>query len=280
MTAKTWFITGTSSGFGRSLTEQLLERGDRVAATLRTPSRLEGLVARYGAGQLWVRALDVTDTAQLRAVVDEAWAALGRIDVVVSNAGSGVIGAAEELTDEHIEAAIATNLVGSMQLTRAVIPHLRDQGGGRILQVSSMGGHITFPGFSLYHATKWGIEGFFDAVAPEIEPFGIRTTLIEPGMIRTPFYDAVIREPEDPAYEGNPALSRRPIPLEQMPGDQAKVAAAMIDIGDMDDPPHRQLLGSDAYDLVHDALTKRLAEIEAGRETAFTTDVDGFGPVT
>ena len=272
---KTWFITGTSSGFGRSLTEQLLERGDRVAATLRTPSRIDDLVERYG-DRLWVRALDVTDTARLRTVVDAAWRELGRIDVVISNAGNGVLGTAEELTDEHMAGSIATNLTGSIQLARAVTPHLREQGGGRILQLSSMGGHITFPGFSLYHATKWGIEGFYDAFAPEVEPFGIRTTLIEPGMIRTPFFEAAVREPQHPAYDGIPAIRRTDIPLEQMPGDQEKVAAAIIRIGDLDDPPRRQLLGSDAYALVRDALTQRLADVESRREVAFTTDADDF----
>jgi NAD(P)-dependent dehydrogenase (short-subunit alcohol dehydrogenase family) len=275
--AKTWFITGTSTGFGRALTEQLLARGDRVAATLRIPARLEDLAERYGE-RLWVRALDVTDTDRMREVVDAAWSELGRVDVVVSNAGSGVLGTAEELTDEHIERSIATNLTGSMQLARAVTPHLREQGGGRILQLSSMGGQLTFPGFSLYHATKWGIEGFYDAFAPEVEPFGVRTTLIEPGMIRTPFFDAAVREPQHPAYDGNPAIRRTDIPLEAMPGDQDKVAAAIIRIGDLEDPPRRQLLGSDAYALVRDALTQRLADVESQRELAFTTDADDFRP--
>jgi NAD(P)-dependent dehydrogenase (short-subunit alcohol dehydrogenase family) len=275
--AKTWFITGTSSGFGRSLTEHLLERGDRVAATLRAPKRIEDLAKRYG-DRLWVRALDVTDTDQIREVVDAAWAELGRIHAVISNAGIGVLGAAEELTDEHIESSIATNLTGAIQLARAVTPHLREQGGGRILQLSSMGGHITFPGFSLYHATKWGIEGFYDAFAPEVEPFGILTTLIEPGMVRTPFFEAAVREPQHPAYDGNPAIRRTDIPLEEMAGDQEKVAAAIIRIGDLDDPPRRQLLGSDAYALVREALTQRLADVESQREVAFTTDADDFQP--
>lgn len=275
--SKTWFITGTSSGFGRNLTELLLERGDQVAATLRTPSRLDDLVARYG-DRLWVRALDVTDATRLREVVDAAFSELGRIDVVVSNAGNGVLGAAEELTDEHIDNVVATNLTGSIQFARAVVPHLRDQGGGRILQLSSMGGQIAFPGFSLYHASKWGIEGFYEAFAPEVEPFGILTTLIEPGMVRTPFFDAAVREPENPAYEGNPAIRRRDIPLEQMPGDQGKVAAAIIRIAELEQPPRRQLLGSDAYALVRDALARRLEDVEDQREVAFTTDADDFQP--
>src|SRR5271165_4831067 len=152
--SRTWFITGTSTGFGRELTEQLLARGDRVAATLRRPAALGGLAGRYGA-QLWVRELDVTRTAQIRDVVDAAFADLGRIDVVVSNAGYGLLGAAEELTDEQIADQLQANLVGSIQLARAVLPHLRTQGGGRILQLSSMLGQAGFPALSLYQATKW-----------------------------------------------------------------------------------------------------------------------------
>ena len=275
--SKTWFITGTSSGFGREMTERLLERGDRVAATLRGPERLDDLVARYGE-RLWVRGLDVTDTGRMREVVDAAFAEMGRIDVVVSNAGYGVLGAAEELTDEHIDGMIATNLTGSIQLARAVVPHLRAQGGGRILQLSSMGGQMSFPGFSLYHTTKWGIEGFYDAFAPEVEPFGIYTTLVEPGMIRTPFSSNSLREPENEAYADNPVIMRTDIPLESMRGDQAKVVAAMLDIAELERPPRRQLLGSDAYALVRDALTGRLQDAESQREIAFTTDVDGFDP--
>lgn len=271
----TWFITGTSSGFGRSLTEQLLARGDRVAATLRTPGRLDDLRAEFGE-RLWVRALDVTDTAQMRTVVEAAWTDLGRVDVVVSNAGHGVLGAAEELSDEHIERSLATNLTASMQLARAALPHLRAQGGGHLIQLSSMGGQMAFPGFSLYHAAKWGIEGFYEALAPEVEPFGIRTTLVEPGVIRTPFFDAAAREPEHAAYRGHPAISREDIPPEAMPGDQEKVAAAIIALAGLAAPPRRQLLGSDAYALVRAALHVRLQEAEDGREMALSTDADGY----
>lgn len=254
----------------RTLTELLLARGDRVAATLRTPARLDDLAARHG-DRLWVRELHVTDTDRVREVVDAAFSELGRIDVIVSNAGQGVLGAAEELTDAHIDASIATNLTASIQLARAVVPHLRAQGGGRILQLSSMGGQMSFPGFSLYHATKWGIEGFYDAFAPEVEPFGIHTTLVEPGVIRTPFFDAAVREPEHPAYADH--LPRTDIPVEEMPGDMLEVARAMIDVAEVDTPPRRLLLGSDAYTLMHSALSERLAEVEAQWETAMLTDV-------
>ena len=268
---KTWFITGASRGFGRELTEQLLARGDRVAATLRKPDQLADLAAVHG-DRLWVRALDVTDTAAMREVVDAAFAELGRIDVVVSNAGYGVVGAAEELSDAQIDDLIATNLTGSIQLARAVVPHLRAQAGGHILQVSSMGGQMAFPGFSLYHTTKWGIEGFFEAFAPEVAPFDIRTTLVEPGMIRTSFYASVVRAPVSAAYADSPAVSRGEMPLADMPGDQAKVVAAMIDVAELDDPPRRLLLGSDAYTLVRTALAERLAAVEAQRQLAHSTD--------
>jgi NAD(P)-dependent dehydrogenase (short-subunit alcohol dehydrogenase family) len=270
---KTWFITGASRGFGRELTEQLLARGDRVAATLRKPDQLADLGATYG-DRLWVRALDVTDTAAMREVVDAAFAELGRVDVVVSNAGYGVVGAAEELSDTQIDDLIATNLTGSIQLARAVVPHLRAQGGGHILQVSSMGGQMAFPGFSLYHTTKWGIEGFFEAFAPEVAPFGIRTTLVEPGMIRTSFYSSVVRAPVTAPYADSPAVTRGEMRLEDMPGDQGKVVAAMIDITGVADPPRRLLLGSDAYTLVHAALSERLAAVEEQRQGARATDAD------
>jgi NAD(P)-dependent dehydrogenase (short-subunit alcohol dehydrogenase family) len=183
--AITWFVTGASRGFGRELAEQLLSRGDRVAATLRQPGQLGDLAAGHG-DRLWLRALDVTDTGQMRRVVREAFSDLGRIDVVVSNAGFGVFGAAEDLTDAQVEAMIATNLTASVQLARAVVPYLRAQGGGRLVQLSSMGGHIALPAFSMYHATKWGIEGFYESLAAEVEPFGIRTILVEPGMTADP----------------------------------------------------------------------------------------------
>lgn len=270
----TWFVTGASRGLGRELAGQLLARGHRVAATLRRPGPLDDLAARHG-DRLWARLLDITDTAQMRRVVTEAFTDLQRIDVVVSNAGFGVFGAAEDLSDEQVEAMIATNLTASIQLARAVVPYLRDQGGGRLLQLSSMGGHMAVPAFSLYHATKWGIEGFYESLALEVEPFGIRTTLVEPGMVRSTFYEAAARVPVSPPYLGTPA-DRTAIPLEQMPGDQAKVAAAMIDVGLSPDPPRRLLLGSDAYRLVHDALAARLAGVDAQQGQAAASDVDGW----
>ena len=270
--SSTWFITGASRGMGRELTEQALARGDRVAATLRTPSQLDDLVAVHG-HRLWVRQLDVTDTMQMDRVVEEAFTDHERIDVVVSNAGFGVFGAAEDVTNDQVEQMIATNLTAAIHLARLVVPYLHRQGGGRLMQVSSMGGHMAFPAFSLYHATKWGIEGFYEALAQEVEPFGIHTTLVEPGMIRTGFYEAATRVPMSEPYRGGPA-DRKPIPLEQMPGSQTRVVAAMIEAAQSENPPRRLLLGSDAYRLVTEALNERLATFERQRAVAFSTDVD------
>ncbi|MFF4597613.1 SDR family oxidoreductase [Amycolatopsis sp. NPDC001319] len=268
--SKTWFVTGASRGMGRELVEQALARGDRVAATLRRPGRLDDLAARYG-DRLWVRALDVTDTTRLRAVVDEAFAALGRIDVVVSNAGYGVFATAEDLTDAQIDRMIATNLTGSIQLARAVVPHLRAQGGGRLLQLSSMGGHLAFPAFSLYHTTKWGIEGFFEALAEEVAPFGIDTTLIEPGMVRTGFFDAADRVPVSGPYRGGPA-DQEPIPVSEMTDSPEKTIAAVVRAAVSANPPRRLVLGSDAWQLMTTALRQRLADVTSQRTNAATAD--------
>ncbi|GAA4521909.1 SDR family oxidoreductase [Actinoallomurus oryzae] len=274
--AKTWFVTGASRGMGRELTGRLLARGDHVAATLRRPGQLDDLAARYG-DRLWVRALDVTDTARLRAVVDEAFSVHDRIDVVVSNAGHGVFATAEDLTDEQIDQMIRTNLTGSIQLARAVVPYLRAQGGGHLMQMSSMGGQITFPAFSMYHVTKWGIEGFYDSLAAEVEPFGIRTTLIEPGMVRTGFFDAATRVPVSAPYRGGPA-DREPIPVEDMTDSQENTVAAIIRAAESTEPPHRLVLGSDAWELMTATLRQRLADIEAQRENAATADAQDNAP--
>ncbi|MEV6396014.1 SDR family oxidoreductase [Streptomyces sp. NPDC051907] len=279
MTNKTWFITGTSSGFGRQLTEQLLARGDRVAATVRNAAARDGLAAEYGS-RLWRAELDVTDTSRIREVVEQAFADLGHIDVVVSNAGYGLLGAAEELSDDQIDRQIATNLTGSIQLARAVIPHLRAQGGGRIIQLSSMGGQIALPALSLYHATKWGIEGFWESTLGEIAPFGISVTLVEPGSARTEFAgtSADIAKPMPEYADHAPGLLRRmlagEVPAFPSPGDPAKIAAAIIASADQDEAPKRLTLGSDAYELVTAGLRERLTALEAVKDLAYSTDAD------
>ena len=274
--ARTWLITGASSGIGRKMTEALLERGERVAATLRRVGALDDLRARHG-DRLWVASLDVTDPANVRAVVDRAFGELGRVDVVVSNAGYGLFGAAEEVSDEQIRLQIDTNLVGSIAVIRAALPYLRAQGGGRVLQVSSEGGQTAYPNFSLYHASKWGIEGFVEAVALEVAPFGIGFTLVEPGPTRTEFGAALVSPAPMVAYEDTPAGEvRRAIASGAFAirGDAGRTAQAMIDVAAINPAPRRLTLGSQAYNNVHAALTGRLAALEAQREVALSADVE------
>ncbi len=272
---RTWFITGTSSGFGRILTEKLLASGDRVAATLRKADALDDLKARYGE-RLWVETLDVTDTAAVKEVVARAFAELGRIDVVVSNAGYALCGAGEELADDDIRRQIDTNLVGSISLIRAALPHLRAQGGGRILQVSSEGGQIAYPNFSLYHATKWGIEGFVEAVSQEVAPFGIAITLVEPGPTRTAFAGGIVNARPMDVYEATPAGDVRQAIASgafELTGDPQKMAQAMIDSVDILPSPKRLALGTSSYSSISTALKGRLAELEKYKDITLSTDL-------
>jgi NAD(P)-dependent dehydrogenase (short-subunit alcohol dehydrogenase family) len=275
MSQRTWFITGVSSGFGRELTEQLLERGDRVVGTVRDTGKVADLRERYPE-TFRVEVLDMTDTAGIREVVERSFAQLGRIDVIISNAGYGLFGAAEELTDEQVEHIVATNLVGPIHLIRAALPHLRAQGGGRVIQISSYGGQVAFPGNSLYHATKWGIEGFVESVAQEVAPFGIGLTLVEPGGARTEFrYGSAQVAELMPIYDETPAHSflRMLDPKSGLaPGDPARMAARIIESVDVEPAPLRMVLGSQALESTLTTLRKRIASFEAQTELAASTD--------
>ncbi|MEU3983806.1 SDR family oxidoreductase [Streptomyces sp. NPDC026672] len=277
MAAKTWFVTGASAGIGRIVTEQLLERGDLVAATARRPEALADLAAKYGA-RLWTAALDVTDTQALGDVVERAFSELGRLDVVYSNAGRGSLGAAEEMTVEAIDEQIALNMTAPIHLLRAVLPHFRAQGGGRFIQMSTMGAHISTPGASMYHASKWGVEGFFESVIPEVSSFGVGITMVEPGIIRTTFGANLDIAPGMPEYAGTPVGRMRQYVeavdnvTAEAPGDPQKVAAAIIASADSAVAPRRLALGSDAYNAIRAALTNRVEELDAGKQTAASVD--------
>jgi NAD(P)-dependent dehydrogenase (short-subunit alcohol dehydrogenase family) len=275
MTQRTWLITGVSSGFGRQLTQQLLERGDRVVGTVRDMAKVADLAKRYP-GTFMAEVLDVTDSLATRAVVDRSFARLGRIDVVISNAGYGLFGAAEELTDAQVEHIIATNLTGSIQLIRAALPRLRAQGGGRIIQISSYGGQVAFAGNSLYHATKWGIEGFVESVAQEVAGFGIGMTIVEPGGARTEFrYGSAQVAALTPEYDATPAHAFLKMldPANGLaPGDPALMAARIIESVDVEPAPLRIVLGSQALEGTITTLRRRLAAFEAQKELAASTD--------
>lgn len=274
--AKTWFITGTSSGLGQLLTEKLLARGDRVVATLRKQGTLDELQSQYG-DQLHVITLDVTDTSAIRAAVTQAFELAGRIDIVVSNAGYGLFGAGEEVSDEQIDKQIATNLVGSIQFIRAVLPYLRAQKGGRIVQVSSEGGLIAYPNFSLYHASKWGIEGFVESVSQEVAPFGIDFLLIEPGPTGTNFAEGLDHAQPMECYEATPAGDvRRGVKSGEfaIKGDAANTVDAMIAAAISSHPPLRLALGSTAYESISRALQQRLEMLEENKTVTLSADKD------
>ena len=274
---QTWFITGVNSGFGREMTERLLARGDTVAGTIRTDGAMDDLKAQYG-DRLWLARLDLTDTAAIAGVVGRAFAELGRIDVIVNNAGYGLFGAAEGLSDAQVDHQIATNLRGPIQVVRAALPHLRAQGGGRILQLSTYGGQATHAGASLYHASKWGIEGFMDSLAQEVAPFNIGVTIVEPGSARTGFRSAAGASlgPQLAAYVGTPAGMVHAVlqdPARVPNGDPVRMVVAMIDSVAQNPAPRRLVLGSDAYAMICRALTERLADVEAQQASAAATDL-------
>ena len=275
MAQRTWLITGVSSGFGRQLTEQLLERGDRVIGTVRNTGKVADLLEHYP-DAFRVEVLDVTDTAAMRTVVERSFAELGRIDVIVSNVGYGLFGAAEELSDEQINRIIATNLLAPIQLIRAAVPHLRAQGGGRVIQISSYGGQVAFAGNSLYHATKWGIEGFVESVAQEVAPFGIGMTIVEPGGARTEFrYGSAKKAQLLPVYDHTAAhsfLSMLDPKNGLAPGDPARMAARIIESVDVEPAPLRMVLGSQALENTLATLRKRIEGFEAQTELAASTD--------
>ncbi len=221
----------------------------------------------------------MTDGGAIPAVIDAAFERFGRIDVVVNNAGYGLFGAVEGLSSDQIRHQIDTNLVGPIELTRAVLPRLREQGGGRLVAISSYGGQATHPGASLYHASKWGLEGFFDSLAQEVAGFGIGVTIVEPGGARTGFRSAAgERAGANVAAYADTSIGRLreflANPAAQPPGDPARMAQAIIDSVAVAPAPLRLVLGSDAHRILAATLAKRLAEVEAQAETAARTDAD------
>ncbi len=280
MPNRTWLITGINRGLGRELAVALLERGDRVAGTARRPAELDDLRAEYGE-RLWTAELDLADSGAIRQVVDRAFAELGRIDVLINNAAYSVVGSVEECPEAMIRGIYDANLIGSILMIRAAMPHLRAQGGGRILQVSSSLGQFALPGISLYVSSKWAIEGFIEAFAMEVGSFGIEATIIEPGAIRTDFGASATLAPANPAYDGTPTGKFRDMVASlrdgetrasTAPGDPAKMARVMIDSVDQSPAPKRVVMGSDSYRYLTAAFRERSESLEAQKDLASSTD--------
>lgn len=276
MNKKVWLITGVSSGFGYELTKQLLEKGEIVVGTVRNDKNVQTFMKQYP-NTFFRQFLDVTDVSAVEEVVKKIDEKLGRIDVVISNAGYGLFGAAEELTNSEIDQIIATNLTGSIQLIRSVLPIMRRQKYGRIIQVSSYGGQVAFAGNSMYHATKWGIEGFVESVAQEVAPFNIGMTIIEPGGARTQFRYGSARVANLMAeYNGNPAhafLNMLNPENGLAAGDPVKMAARIIESVSVEPAPLRLVLGSQALEDTIQVLETRINNFQAQKEIAASTDV-------
>ncbi|WP_442591416.1 SDR family oxidoreductase [Pedobacter sp. AW31-3R] len=271
---KTWFITGTSTGLGRVLTEKLLAKGDRVVATLRKADALNELKEKYPE-HLWVVVLDVTDTAAIKTVVNQAFAEVGQIDVIVNNAAYALFCSVEEASDEQILHQINTNVIGSIQVIRAALPHFRKQGHGHIMQLSSAGGQTTYPNFGYYHTTKWAVEGFCDTIAKELAPLNISVTIVEPGAHETSFGSGMTTAPVMEAYEHTPAGDvRRAIAKGTFPikGDVDKTVQAIIDSTAVSPAPLRLALGGDAYRDMRAALVSRLEALDAQKELAMASE--------
>ncbi len=256
---KTWFITGTSRGFGREWAIAALDRGDRVAATARDTATLDDLVSTYGDAVLPL-ALDVTDRDACFAAVRAAHERFGRLDVVVNNAGYGQFGMVEELSEAESRDQIETNLFGALWVTQAALPILREQGSGHIVQVSSIGGISAFPTVGIYHASKWALEGISQALAQEVAGFGIKVTLVEPGGYSTDWGGASARHASPiAAYDGvREAAANRPS-RRGTPGDPVATRAAILQVVDADEPPLRIFFGEAPLAIATADYEQRLA---------------------
>jgi NAD(P)-dependent dehydrogenase (short-subunit alcohol dehydrogenase family) len=273
---KIWFITGSSRGLGRSLTEAVLAKGDKVAATARNPEQLKDLAAQYP-DQLYPVQLDVTNKSQIVAAVESTIKHFGRIDVLVNNAGFGIIGAAEAFTDDQMRSQLETNLYAPIEITREVLPHMRKQRSGRILQISSVGGRVGNAGLSMYQAAKFGLGGFSEVLAKEVADLGIHVTCVEPGGFRTDWAgDSMTYAPSIAGYETtvdarvNFFKSGKFIPV----GDPEKAAKVMVALVDHPKPPVHLVLGSEAIALLKNADAIRAAELEQWLSVSISTDHD------
>lgn len=274
-----WLITGASRGIGRALAEAVLAAGHRLVATARDPARLNDLVRQHG-DAVRIFALDVTDPAQAAAAVAFTDDAFGGLDVLVNNAGYGDVNSVEDASLEEFRQQIETNLFGTIIMTKAVIPLMRGQGSGHIIQFSSVGGRIGAPGRAAYSAAKWGIEGFSESLAREMALIGVHVTIVEPGGFRTDFagssttlhegrreYDAVV---------GATARAQRDYDGRQ-PGDPARAGTALLQLASLDRPPLRLALGSDALEIIAGADRSRLQQLEQWRGLSVSTDFPPAG---
>ena len=277
MTTKVWLITGSSSGFGRALTEAVLEHGDRVVATARNLDKLQALTEEYPDTARAVE-LDITNPEQVKTAVEQAKDAFGQIDVLVNNAGYGLIGALEEVSDEQIRRNFETNVFGTIAMIRAMLPMMRQQGSGHIVNMSAIAGFTNELGFSIYGGAKIALEGISEALKGEVAPFGIKVTLVEPGPFRTDFIGRSLdrAEPSMPEYE--PTVGKFLNFLNQIegqqPGDPVKAANAIIQMVESENPPLRLALGKYAYSKFNEKIAALTQELEEWKSVGLATDFE------
>ncbi len=269
-----WFITGAASGLGRAVAERVLAEGDRVVATARNLSALDDLAGPRPDAVIPLP-LDVTDPEQVQAAVAAAIERAGAIDVLVNNAGHGLIGALEELSDAQVERIVGTNLLGVLAVTRAVLPHMRARRRGHIVQMSSVGGVVANPGHALYATTKFAVEGMSEALAGEVAPLGIRVTIVEPGPFRTDFHGRSMEYAEQiDDYRSTPAgglRARFGAQAGVQPNDPLRAADAIIRTVRDDSAPLRLPLGPEAVDRIRAKLRGQLADLDAWEKVSLDT---------
>jgi NAD(P)-dependent dehydrogenase (short-subunit alcohol dehydrogenase family) len=274
-THRVWMITGTSQGFGHELVRAALQIGDAVVATSRDPQRVAAAFKEEPERLLTVR-MDLRDPSQIAAAVQAAIATFGRIDVLVNNAGHGLIGAVEEASDAEVADVHETNVFGLLRVTRAVLPHFREQRNGHIINISSIAGLIGIPGFGIYNSTKFAVEGISEALAQEVEPFGIRVTTIEPGPFRTAFLGGSLARTGRTLLEYEQTSGRtRAGAVERngnQPGDPVRAAEAIIKVVASDNPPQHLLLGRFAYEHAIAKLDSLRREFETWRDVTLGAD--------
>ncbi|APO67330.1 short-chain dehydrogenase protein [Rhizobium gallicum] len=273
---KVWFITGASRGFGALMTKEALAAGDAVVATARNPKSVTDKFGDHP--NLVAVALDVTNEGQAKEAAANAVERFGRIDVLANNAGYGLLGAVEEATAEEVERLYATNVFGLLKVTRAVLPYMRRQRSGHILNFSSIGGYFGYPGWGVYGSTKFAVEGLSESLAAELEPFGIKVTIVEPGFFRTDFLadnSLAVSPASIPDYVGTPAGNMRDFAADAnhaQPGDPARLAAGIITLANAASPPLRMPFGSDTVAKIEEQNASVAKELAEWRELAVSTD--------
>jgi NAD(P)-dependent dehydrogenase (short-subunit alcohol dehydrogenase family) len=276
LSRRVWLVTGSSSGLGRALCERLLEKGESVACSARRTASVADLVRRYPDRALAVE-LDVTSPQSIARAVEFVLAKLGRVDVLVNNAGYGVVGALEEFEEAEVRRVFDANVFGVYRVTRALLPHLRERGGGHILNISSMGGLVAGAGFGFYNATKFAVEGLSEALAREVAPFGIKVTIVEPGPFRTDFRNrSLYSAPALDAYAQTVGKFRETLSDGdgKQPGDPRRAADAMIAAVDAAEPPLRLPLGDICVQAIRKKMTAQTAEIDRWLEISLATSFE------